>query len=192
MKHRLLVALIGTVALVSCGVPTETDADLAEPQDVPFGLLDEDRQPVTGDNPSGQTAIEIYLYAEDQDIVVPVVRLVERGSIAAAISELGRGPTDAESDVDLRSALTEVDAIDDVETSGGVAAIDLAESFSDIRGADQLIAIAQLVFTATARPGIGQVNFTHGGQPIEIPRGDGSLTRGTVTREDYSTLAPPA
>lgn len=185
------MALVGMVALVSCGVPTETDADLAEPDGVPFGLLDEDRQPVTGGNPSGRATIEIYLYAEDRDMLVPVVRLVDRGSIAAAITELERGSTDAESELDLRSPLTEVDAIDDVEINGGVATIDLSESFSDIRGSDQLIAIAQLVFTATARPGIGQVNFTQGGLPIEIPRGDGSLTGGTVTRDDYSTLAPP-
>lgn len=78
----------------------------------------------------------------------------------------------------------------EAETSGGVAVIDLSEGFTDISGSDQLIAIAQLVYTSTGRPGVGQVTFTLEGEPIEIPRDDGSITSGSVTRDDYRDLAP--
>jgi spore germination protein GerM len=57
-------------------------------------------------------------------------------------------------------------------------------------GTEQLIALAEIVYTATARPGVGQVSFTLEGEPIEIPRGDGSLTSDAVTRGDYRELAP--
>ena len=55
---------------------------------------------------------------------------------------------------------------------------------------DQLLALAQLVFTLTARPGIGQVRFTLRGEAIQVPRADGSLVATPVSRDDYSAVAP--
>jgi len=112
----------------------------------------------------------------------------EGGLIDAAL-ELERDPRDIEETADLRSPLADANALDDAEVDGGVAVINLSEAFAEISGSDQLIAIAQLVLTATARPGVGQVAFTLGGTPIEVPRGDGSLTSGVVTRDGYRSLA---
>ena len=51
---------------------------------------------------------------------------------------------------------------------------------------EQQLALAQLVFTLTALPGIGQVVFERGGVPIDVPRSDGSLVSGVITREDFA------
>ncbi len=48
----------------------------------------------------------------------------------------------------------------------------------------------QLVCTFTARAGIGQVAFTLSGAPVDVPRGDGSLTADPVSRDDYAELLP--
>jgi spore germination protein GerM len=182
----LLVALL----LASCGVRTESNADVVDDDRVPFGLLDADRQPVTGPSSNGAVLVDVYLSVEEGDALSTVTRRVGSSSLDAVLAELERSPTDAESADGLRSALTDVEAIAGTEVSRGVATVDLSDSFAEISGSEQLVAIAQLVYTATARPGIGQVTFTLEGQPIEVPRGDGSLTGDAVTRGDYARMAP--
>ena len=74
----------------------------------------------------------------------------------------------------------------------GLATVDLDAAFGELAGTAQLVALAELVYTATGRPGVGQVVFSLDGQPIEVPRGDGSLTSEPLTRSDYPELAPAA
>lgn len=45
------------------------------------------------------------------------------------------------------------------------------------------------LYTATARPSVGQVAFTLDGDPIEIPTGD-TLTSDSLIRGDYENFAP--
>jgi spore germination protein GerM len=179
--------LVATVLVVSgaCGVPTDDQARVAGPDEVPFGLLDPERQADAGDPPAGTTVAEVYLFADEEATLVPVARRVDGPALAATLAELERDPTDAEAAAGLRSALADSDVIAGAGTSSETATVDLGEGFAAIGGAEQLVAISQIVFTATARPGVEQVTFTLDGRPIEIPRGDGSLTSGAVSRDDY-------
>ena len=191
MSTRRMLAAIAVVALVAgCGVPTERAAQVASPSEVPFGLLDEERRPVAGANPAGRVPVEVFLFSEDDERLVPVERRLDDASVAIVLAELDQGPSETEARRDLTSALADVDGIDAVEVDGGVAVVDLSPGFEDISGSDQRVALAQIVFTATARPGVGQVSFTDDGQPVEVPVGDGSLATGAVTRDDYADLAP--
>jgi spore germination protein GerM len=72
-----------------------------------------------------------------------------------------------------------------VTTARGTATVDLAEAFTLAGQEDQAAAIAQLVYTLTARPGIGRVAFTLDGEVVEVPRGDGTLTTDALTRDDF-------
>lgn len=189
MTARAAVAATILLALAACGVPTDDEARVTDPAEVPFGLLDADRRARTDVERSGPTVVEVYLFAETEAALIPVARRVEDPTLMTALAELERGPTDAEAAAGLRSALDESDVIIAADVSGDTATVDLAEGFSAISGADQLVAIAQTVFTATARPGVDQVAFLLDGRPIEIPRGDGSLTSGAVSRDDYADSA---
>lgn len=186
MTARAALAATIVLALAACGVPTDDEVRVTDPAEVPFGLLDADRPARTDVEPSGPTVVEVYLFAETEGELIPVARRVEDPTLMTALAELERGPTDAEAATGLRSALDESDVVIAADVSGDTATVDLAEGFSAISGANQLVAIAQTVFTATARPGVDQVAFLLEGRPIEIPRGDGSLTSGTVTRDDYA------
>jgi len=66
--------------------------------------------------------------------------------------------------------------------------VDLTDDFAALAGQDQLLAIAQLALSLTGQAGVGRVAFTLGGDRIEVPRGDGSLTSGSVSRDAYLTL----
>lgn len=191
--RTLCVALGLVIALVlgGCGVAEDGSAEVADADDVPFGLLDEERDPVGGVAPGRGSVVDLYLYDPDEEQLAPVDDQLESTSLEdVLVALLDATPGDDPATRDLRSAIAETDVTIEAETDGGVAVIDLSEEFTDIGGTDQLIAIAQLVYTSTGRPGVGQVNFTLEGEPIEIPRGDGSITSGSVTRDDYRDLAP--
>lgn len=192
MTAPRLALLIGPLLamLVGCGVPTEDRAHVTAAEDVPFGLLDADREPIAGDSGAGRLPVRIYLYSDEKDALVAFERRVDEPSLRVALEVLLEGPSDAEASNDVTSALDDVDAVADVESGRGIAAVNLAPAFGDLSGADQLVALAQMVYTATARPGIGQVTFTLDGDPVDIPVGDGSLASGSVARDDYEALAP--
>lgn len=184
---RLLVTVVLVLVAGACGVRTDDSAVLEDPEDVPFGLLDDERVPVAAPERARGTGVELFFYDEDEERLATVRRQIEQPSLSDVLEELlDESPTSS----NLRSAIADANATLDAEVSGGVAVIDISEELTDLSGSDQLIAIAQLVFTSTGRPGVGQVSFTLDGDPVEIPQGDGSLTSGTVTRGDYAGLRP--
>ncbi len=178
--------------LAGCGISAESSARSTPEEDVPFGLLDPDRTPVANPSPGGTVTVTVFLYDSDDEHLDPVERRLDSSDLGTILAVLGEEPSDAEPTTGLTSALADTDSIGAIEVSGGVASIDLDETFTDLDGSDQLVALAQIVYTATGRPGVGQVTFTLDGESIEIPTGDGSLTSGAVSREDYDTLAPRA
>ncbi|MDQ4068482.1 MAG: GerMN domain-containing protein [Actinomycetota bacterium] len=110
-------------------------------------------------------------------------------SVEGAIAALLRGPTAAERADGVRTALTRP-----VRLAGTVAAgvplIDVTDAFGDVDGEEQILALAQLVFTLTALPGVDGVSFALDGRPVEVPTGDGALKRGPIRRDDFSAVAP--
>jgi spore germination protein GerM len=53
-----------------------------------------------------------------------------------------------------------------------------------------VLAVAQLVYTATSIPGAIEVRLAIEGHPIDAARGDGSLSNSPVRPSDYPGLAP--
>ncbi|HEX2849142.1 MAG TPA: GerMN domain-containing protein, partial [Acidimicrobiales bacterium] len=54
---------------------------------------------------------------------------------------------------------------------------------------EQVLALAQIVFTLSEIPDVARVQFTLAGSPIEVPTPAGSTT-GPVTRDAFPTIAP--
>ncbi len=73
-----------------------------------------------------------------------------------------------------------------VELEGGIASVDVQDSIATLGGDDRRLAVAQIVYTLTARPGVGQVSFTLEGAPVDVPRADGSLVARPVSRDDHT------
>jgi spore germination protein GerM len=78
----------------------------------------------------------------------------------------------------------------DVRLRAGVAQVDLRSSIDDVGGDEQLLAVSQIVCTLTSRPGVGLVSFSLDGEPVDVPRPDGSLASGAVSRDDYEEVLP--
>ncbi len=185
------VSLVLVAVLGACGVPASGGADRAKPDDVPFDLLDPNSAPPDGVVSLSGVRVEIFLYDPASGLLAPVSRRVDDGTITSVLGELERSPSELGAGEELRNALGETDVIASVTVERGLATVDLSASFSEISAVDQLPAIAQIVYTATGRPGIGQVTFTLEGEPVDVPTGNGRISRGTLTRGDYAEFNPP-
>jgi spore germination protein GerM len=70
----------------------------------------------------------------------------------------------------------------------GLATIDLSRQLLDVTGRQQILALAQVVYTATAYPNVDRVLFQFDGASREVPNGDGTLTSTPLGRLSYRGL----
>ena len=70
------------------------------------------------------------------------------------------------------------------------ATVDFTSNPIQVVGASQTLAIAQVVFTATAQPGVNSVVFEIAGQLLDVPIASGATVSGPVDRTFYQPQAP--
>ena len=87
-----------------------------------------------------------------------------------------------------RTAISPQTTLRSARLDGDTAVVDLSGALVEVGGQEQILAVAQIVLTATAVPGVGQVRFLLEGQAVEIPRADGTLTAETLRATDYQSL----
>ena len=187
MRASRVVAVALVSAVGACGVGTEDAPRVARDESVPFGLLSPSA-PTLVPPPSAATTEPVTLYFISGDRLVAIERPLDAPvaleDVVVALAE----PSDEGGP--LRSVVgpAPLAVVAQLKLAAGVVQIDLAQGVAELGGDTQLLAIAQLVCTLTARPGVGQVSFTFGGLPVDVPRGDGTLTSGAVSRDDYAQL----
>ena len=182
----LMVMVLGP----ACGIPAAEQAEVASDRDVPFGLLDPAVTSTSTTNPPETPVSAVALCFYQGENLVTVGRQLAAVGTFDALQTLEERTTRAERERGLETAIPGPDTIRAASVVAGVARVDLAASFAALPAAEQLRVVAQIVCTATARPGVGQVLFTLEGAPIDVPRGDGSLASGAVTRDDYPRIVP--
>lgn len=205
---RTSLALVATCALLlGCAVPDEGIVQSVDPGRIPYELnatTTSTSTPTTTAAPfdvsSTTTGPETTIPVEAVNLfyvaglqVVPIARLLlSPASAAQVLAALAEGVPPGDPAAGLRTALPG-DFMAEVVVERGIARVNLPPTFvTDVPGAEQRLAIAQIVLSLTRRAGIGQVIFTSGGQPLSVPRGRGDLTDpgGAVACEDYANLLP--
>jgi hypothetical protein len=215
MDHRhprparpwLALATVAFTVLGACSIPDDGDLQAVDPAQIPYELnatttstsssttivplFPEDSSTTGPETTVPVEAVNLFYVAGLQ--VVPITRLLlSPASAAQVLAALAEGVPPGETAAGLRSALP-TDFLAEVVVERGIARVNLPPTFlTEVPGAEQRLAIAQIVLSLTRRAGIGQVLFTSGGQPQSVPRGRGDLTDpgGTVACEDYATLLP--
>lgn len=185
--RRLAAGLAVVLAAAACGVPTESSPRPIAAKNVPFELL----APATTTSSSvpqvASSPAVIYLISQDR--IGPVPRQVLAPPVLSRVlSALLRGPTSEESQRGLRSALPRDIRVLSARVGAGVAVVDLSRELAGVAGSEQILALAQLVFTATEQPGVDAVRFALDGSPLEVPRADGTLTAEPLRRADFAAL----
>jgi spore germination protein GerM len=187
--RRALAVLVAALLLAGCAIGGERSAHVIDRRLVPRGLLAPTS--VSPTKSSGVPTENVTLYLELSQNLVAVDQAVPSPvTLRTVLDVLARGPTATELANGLQSPVSSARPITLESVVNGTAAVNLPSDFTDLGGQDQIVAAAQLVFTATAFPGIHRIALLVGGQPTAVPTANGFLSRGSLSRSDYASLAP--
>lgn len=210
--RRLIVltaGLIGVTFMAACGVPNEGEFEPIAGGDVQFEL-NQTTTPTTialttipattidaATSTSEQATTSTILTERVQIYFVAGNQLKDVSSALAApatppqvLASLLEGPPAGDVGTGLRSTIPRGVEIT-VTRDRGTAIIDLPlDLFDTVVTRDQRLVFAQLVLTIGRLGAIGQVQFTQGGGPAPVIKGDGTTTEPgeTVTVFDYEQL----
>ena len=190
------VLAVAVTLATACGVPVD-----GAPRALPAGQVPADlvaANPVTTTTtsvPLGSTArVRIYLVggAGGGPRLVPVDRTVQApADVERVLAQLSLGANREEEGRGLRSAILPGTVVNSVVVESSIAIVDLARGHSIAReGTDFILALAQMVYTATELSGVGGVRFTIDGERANVPNGTGVETAGPVARASYADYAP--
>lgn len=187
MRRISILRMCALVVLAAgCAVPAQDEAQTARNESVPFALLDPQAPPIVPPESGASSESVVLCFVRDDRLVIVSDELAAPVGLRAPLDALVLTPADA--GPHLRTALTEPSIVREVRLLGGIARVDLSVHVSALPADEQLLAVAQIVCTLTARPGVGQVSFTLEGARLAVPKGDGSLVNSPVARDDYAGL----
>lgn len=196
-SHRrgpALSMLLAVAVLVSgCVVPDDAEPRALEPSNVPFSLLATSTTNTTQTVPSVTLAdVSVYLVDNETNQLVEVSRSVPGpGNPRAALEELLDGPTEDELSVGLTSAIAQSTTLLGLTDAGNrVITVNLSDDLRTISGQGQRLALAQVVFTATATEEVDGVLFAFEGKLSEVPDAQGQSTADPLERGDFATFDP--
>lgn len=194
---RRLVSLLLAVVLASagCGVRSDTSARDLSAARVPYGLLDDAPATTTTTAPTPavpRTDVLVYFIKDDR-LIRRVRQVNAPPTVAKSLTSLLFGVQEDDVSVGVRSAIDPTASIQARALDPATYQVDLSAEFSKGPSSEQVLALAQIVFTATALPGVTGVRFTLDGVPIEVPTGSGSLTSEPVGKEAFAEFGelPP-
>ena len=186
-RWRAAGLLALTVLLVtSCGVPRDDTPRALTSADVPLVATSQSAVP----DPAGDRQVGLHFVKDGR--VVPTTRRVEGPtSLPQLVELLLGGTTQEEQDAGLISVIPSTLTLEDVRVQDGTAVLTLDGPDSEVQRIAPL-GYAQVV--ATLSPSrVDGVRFRLDGRDLDVPRGDGSLSDGPLTRDDYAELlGPPA
>jgi spore germination protein GerM len=185
------LALLATaVALPGCGVRSDTEARDLSAGRVPYGLLDDAPTTTTSKPTPAVATADVLVFFVKDDRMIPKVRQVNAPpTVAKALTALLLGVQPDESREEVRSAIDPTAAIQARALDPATYLVDLSAEFAQGPSSEQVLALAQIVYTATQFEGVTSVRFTLDGVPIEVPTGTGSLTSAAVGRDAFEAVA---
>lgn len=180
-------------ALAACGVPTDSD-----PRQLPPEVVGAIRaEPAETGLPSKRL---VGLWFVDEGKLVPVNRAAENvPSPQQKIDMLAEGPTQAELDRGLRTAVTSVVPDSPLVVTASAVGVDapvatdevavvLSDGFRSLPSQEQLLVLGQVVATLATGSVKSVVFVDSAGHPVGVPLPGGRLQNGPVTSADYSSL----
>lgn len=175
--RRLIGLLLVGLMLAGCGVTTQD-----RPEPVEATPTASSPPPVAS---PGTERVQVYFLRDGQ--LEPVTRLVADATVSATLAVLVVGPTPEEAGSGLRTAVTP-QSLRVVDRDAQTATIGVTKDFTGVSGDNQLLAVAQVVWTATGAEGVERVRFVLDGEPIEVPT-DRGLSWLPVGRGGYRSVS---
>lgn len=172
-----------TVTVIACGIPFETEPEAVE---IEVAVAADDDIPTPGD----LAAVSVYLVHDNslvqvhRDLPSPPASGIIFGSLLGPVAE-------AEQRAGLRTAIPPDTRVIALNEDGSLLQIDLSREFASVGGEEEILAVAQIVLTASSIEGIDYVTFALDGVPTGVPVASGALSEEPVGAGDYATLVSP-
>jgi len=198
-RPRWLAALsVVAVAAVAtgCGVPVGGGARVVPRNQVPFGLLSPHLPTTTPTSAPVGEPVKVYFLDTTEEFLTPRTRVVgQKATLTSVLNALLRGPYANEiEESGTRTALTSDVELLHSAVAGKTVTVDFNQAFGEISGTQEILAVAQVVYTVTAQFPTSsspvQVQFELDGLPVQVPNQNGAEVPGTVTIADYQAFTP--
>ncbi len=189
-RHRpwLIALLAGSACLAGCGFPDQDQARPVAEDELPAGLRPDSIPDATV--PIDSERATVWLVDADT-LVAARHQVAAPATVETVTAALLAGPSEAEEERGLRSAVPDPTVVVGAELSRGVATVALTPTFLEISSHDQLLAVGQFVMTLTDLPGVGSVQFTLDDAPVAVPIPNGETSEQPVFREQFVELSRP-
>ncbi|WP_106125010.1 GerMN domain-containing protein [Pseudosporangium ferrugineum] len=176
----LLLALGLALGPAGCGITLDD-----EPRDIETpGRLGTSGEPAPVG--AGSAVLRLFMVRDGRLVRVPrrvPAPLGPRQQLDALLA----GPTAEERRDGLTSAVTTM-TVTGLRLSGRRATITIGDRPDELVRSDEVLAFGQIVCTLTSQTEVGTVSFESAGEPLGVPRADGSLADGPLTIADYNGL----
>jgi hypothetical protein len=180
-RRAVLAVALGLVGglVAGCGLDQQSAPELITVTATPTGA---------GPAPPPRTTgvVEVYLVQDGR--LVPVLR--PGRTRQDALDRLAEGPSRLEARDGVRTALAPQPLVLAAQRpEPGVVVVDVGPDFAALAGRDQLLAVAQLVWTVTDLCCAEAVQVRLEGRAVSLPT-DSGLTERAVRRADYGSVEP--
>jgi spore germination protein GerM len=182
VTRRSLTTIVALVAMTaSCGFPTQDSPHRADLDEAPPLVSSADSVPTRNEDVAVWFVHDDRLTSATRSVPTPI-------NATAAIAAITGGVSASESAAGLRSAIPDPAMVTEAMVAGGTAVVTLAPEFLDIPAGDQVLALAQIVYTLTDLRGVGRVRFEIAGEPVVVPLPGGGSTEDSVSRDDFTQV----
>jgi spore germination protein GerM len=183
MSRWVPPSILAAILLTGCGVPVDEAPRQVQVPPGPFPTL-------ATANPTAVPgrADETLCFVRDNRLDDVVRRVDAIPDVNVHLRHLLVGPSTAERSSGLSSALPGAIEVAGARLNGTLAEVDVREVGDGTGRSDEILAFGQIVCTLTRRADVYGVRFRRDGQPLDVPRADGSVSRQPLTAADYLQL----
>lgn len=176
MQLRTLLLAVLLALTAGCGLTPQTGPQRVPPEPAPTAL---------SPSPSTTGIVQIYLVRGER--LVPVERAGRTADDALAL--LAAGPTALDGGDGFVTYLPPRAIGRAVRQEPGVLAVEVTADVAALPAREQVLAVAQLVWTATGVCCDTEVHLLVDGRPIPVPTDGGPVQR-PARRDDFRSVAP--
>jgi sporulation and spore germination protein/immunoglobulin-like protein involved in spore germination len=188
-RARVLIPVLVAVVLAGCGGSTQqgspTTSTTRTTSTTPT------RSTSTTTPPAETIDVRAYFLMGEKVAAAHRQVAVTQAVATAAMRELLAGPSAGDRDAGMATAVPAGTRLLGISIAGGTATVDLSGAFESGGGSLSMTArLAQVTFTLTQFPTVGQVVFELDGKPVTVFGGEGIMLDHPATRSSFESLAP--
>jgi germination protein M len=190
--HTALLAVLAVGVLAGCGSDGGDNGASSSGTGAATGSATTPAPSTTTTAPAGATQTLVAYLLRDEKIA-PVARAAAEttGVAAAALRALLDGPTDAEREAGLTTAIPDGTTLNGLTITDGLATVDLSSAFDSGAGSASTSArVAQVVATLTRYPSVQRVAFRLDGEPAQAIGGEGVAVDPPLGRAEIEEQTP--